>query len=67
LLRIERHEHFLSRFQSGNYHVLSSYEPPFGARVPHEHALRGDIATAKIFAQKESDAGIKRAFVKPVQ
>src|SRR5205814_1362581 len=36
------------------------------ARIAREHALRGDISATEIFAQKESDARIERAFVKPV-
>ena len=66
LLWIERRKNFLGSFQSRDHHLLRRDEPSLRARVTREHALRGDISATEILAQKESDARIERAFVKPV-
>src|SRR5436190_4161542 len=67
LLRIERHENFFSRFQSGDHHLLSRYKSPLSARVAHQHTLRRNVAATEILTQKQPDARIERAFVQPVQ
>src|SRR5436853_5648069 len=66
LLWIERHEDFLGSFEPGDHHFLASYETSTSARVAHQYGLRRDVASSQVFAQKKANAGIERAFVKPV-
>src|SRR5581483_5023830 len=65
-LRIERHENFLCGFKTGDHHFFARNEPPFCAGVAHQNRLSRNVAAAEVLAQEQSDAGIQRAFVKPV-
>src|SRR5207244_2585693 len=66
LLRIERNKNFFRRFQSGDDHFFGRDKSPAGPRIARQNILRGDVTATEVFAQKESDARVERAFIKPV-
>ena len=66
LLRIERDEDLFRRFQSGHDHLFAGHKSAARPGIAHQYALRRDVAAAQVLTQKQTNARIERAFVKPI-